>query len=318
MRKIVFILIIISLFIGCKTINVAMLPIKNKNYGNAGGKIQVTTDKTAWNLRSGTHTNDIAIIIQNIHTKKKYTTSSIKGYYYFYNLPEGEYTFIKWTIWTQVNDLNVSMEGDIKDFNFIIETKFFKTLKNIKVKVEIPKDILSKNKIFTYLEDEDLEEIQADFQKKDPKGYWNEFTWKRDSEPVVKEQKIMTDKEISDNYIALSDNDYISMEKLYKNEDYYFSFLLFTRITENLLKAYYVKQVDKNVPKTDDLREIIKKTDLKLTADQVLLLTDLNNLNERINAGEDDENFQAMFTKEYFESYLKKIKDFREFIKKLL
>jgi len=254
----------------------------------------------------------------NKKTKKIFTTLSKNGYYFFYNLPEGEYTFKQWQIVTVVTDQNVFLLNTIDNLNFTIEKNVFKTVKNIKVKVEIPKEFTYQNKYFTSFDDENLEEIQTEFNKKDPKGYWKDIVWVQQSLPKIEEQKVLTDADIAENYADTSDSDYYTMQQLYKKGNYYLSFMLFHRIIVGLLDAHYVKKVDRNIPDIEDLTDLAKKAHVDLNSDQLLLLNDLNVFNDRIKNGTDNDKFKSIFTKDYFEKYLKKVDEIRTELKKIM
>jgi hypothetical protein len=293
-------------------------PASKKEVGCVAGRIAVITDKTFWSLTADTYISNIYVGIKNKKTKQIYHSNSNRGYYYIYNLPVGEYDLEKWQIEFKVNDVTKYLNGYLKNISFKIEDKTFTTLKNITVKVEISKEFSYENKAKFFLKDEDLNNIKDYFTRNDLRGYWKDAAWKQSTMPDIKEEIQLTENEVVNNYVAASDNDYFSMESLYKQSDYYLSFLLFYRIVENLLKAQYVKNIDKNVFVTEDLRDLAKKANVKLTPDQMILLTDLNTFNQRIKNGEDDESFKAMFTQKYFENYLVKINNLRNEFKKTL
>ena len=324
MKRFFLIIFLIIFLFSCKSIsNVAMKPTKNKEVGSLAGKIQFTTNLTYWGMKANTYKNKILVIIQNKKNKRKYTTYSQNGYYYFYNLPVGDYTFNGWkykievTVKSSENDSGVTqiLRNDIKDFDFTIEDKVFKTVKNILVEINIPKNLMDKNNYYTRFEDEDLTELKERFVKKDVQGLWNEFVWKEQSITFKEEQATLTTDSLVDRYFSESDSDFYTMEQLYKKNEYYLSFVLFHRIILNMLKGVYVKRIDKDVPETEDLLELAKKVNLDINVDQSILLNDLNTLNDRIIRGDADANFKSLFVKDYFDKYLKKVIEFRKFIK---
>jgi hypothetical protein len=176
---------------------------------------------------------------------------------------------------------------------------------------------MDKNNFYTRFDDEDMNELKDRFVKKDVQGLYGDYKWEKQMLSMKDEQATQSVDAISDRYFVESDNDYYSMEQMYKKSDYYLSFVLFHRIVLNMIKGIYVKKIDVNIPVTEDLLELAKKTNLTLTADQSIFLNDISTLNERIRKGDTDDNFQTLFVKDYFDKYLKKLVEFREFMTKL-
>jgi HEPN domain-containing protein len=321
MRKFIFSLFILTILLaGCKsTLLKPYVPAPSKkSAGCVAGMIQLTTDRRFWDLKEGTYNNNLIVFVRNLSSNITYRTYSKNGFFYFYNLPSGEYELNKWQIDIPTGkDITVFLMSDIKDISFTVKNESFTIVKTILVKAEIPKDFTYKNNYFITLTDPDAEKIKNDFSVRDHKELYKNFNW---MEPVLTDKiDVRSDNSrIIKQLVSSSDNDYFSMENLYKSGDYYLSFMLFYRIEESLLKGIYVSQIDKNIPQTADLKDFAKKIKIDLNADQMLLLYDLSMLNKRIKEGSKDENFKSIFTKEYFDSYLMKINDLRDYLKKSL
>jgi hypothetical protein len=314
------ILLIAIIIAGCKsTPLIPYVPVPSKKVvGGVVGKIQVTTDRTFWNMRAGVYNSNITVMVMEKKTKKIFATNSIRGTYYFYNLPPGDYYLRRWQMRIDAgNDIIVYLQSEIKDYSFTIEENTFTTIKNLDIKAQIPKEFTYKiDYIINYI-DEDLNALKEIFTQRDSKGYYKDYSW-RQNEVVEKKAVQISDENLVKNLIAGSDNDYYSMENMYKSGDYYLAFLLFYRIEEGLLNAIYTKNVDRNLLKTADLKEIAKKCKVEFSAEQMLFLNDLVGFDTRIKQGNVNDSFKAMFTKDYFESYLVKVNELREYLKKQL
>ncbi|MDD5773097.1 MAG: HEPN domain-containing protein [bacterium] len=86
-------------------------------------------------------------------------------------------------------------------------------------------------------------------------------------------------------------------------------------VIEKLLKSFYVKMADENIPYTHNLVMIAKKSNLAMTAEKLSFLADLTTFN--INARYDNykANFKNKCTADYSKKYIKKIEEFRKWLK---
>ena len=84
--------------------------------------------------------------------------------------------------------------------------------------------------------------------------------------------------------------------------------------TGKVLKAYYVKKVDTVVPYTHSLNLLAEKCSLELNDEQVELLEDVTRFNVEARYPSEKFEFHKICAKEYTEKYLKKIKDFYEWL----
>lgn len=126
----------------------------------------------------------------------------------------------------------------------------------------------------------------------------------------------MTKKEHIDYWIKVAEHDFITMNHLFENGDYLWALFIGHLVIEKLLKGYYVKQIDINVPYVHDLLRIADKTSLELTVEQKLFLDSLNDFN--IEARYPDYKL-ALYKKcdrDFSMSYHKKIKEFKKWILK--
>ena len=125
-------------------------------------------------------------------------------------------------------------------------------------------------------------------------------------------------KDIVGYWINSSDGDFGTMEHLFKSRDYSWALFLGHLVTEKLLKAYYVKNIDKNVPFTHDLLRLAERAGLKLTESQKDFLDMVTTFN--INARYDDYKmkFHKKCTREFTAKSVKEIREFRLWIKTML
>ena len=93
----------------------------------------------------------------------------------------------------------------------------------------------------------------------------------------------MTKDQLIQYWIDTSENDYKTMQNLFKSGDYSWTLFIGHLVIEKLLKALYVLRVDTNPPKTHDLIRIAEKAGLTMTdeiEDQLDIITTFN-LNTR-------------------------------------
>lgn len=116
-------------------------------------------------------------------------------------------------------------------------------------------------------------------------------------------------------WVESSDLDFSAMESLFKNGHYIWSLFLGHLVIEKLLKAYYVKVVDDNVPKTHNLLIIAKNSNLELTEKQQDFLLEITAFNIKARYPDYKKRFYKKATKKFTERYLKKIREFRVWLK---
>lgn len=128
----------------------------------------------------------------------------------------------------------------------------------------------------------------------------------------------MTTNEIIDYWINSSDDDFATMEHLFKNKDYSWSLFMGHLVIEKLLKANYVKKIDINVPHSHNLVLIAEKSNLSLNEEQRDFLDMITTFN--IKARYDDYKliFRKTCTKDFTSKNVNQIKEFRLWLKKTL
>ncbi len=129
--------------------------------------------------------------------------------------------------------------------------------------------------------------------------------------------EIDTEKLISF-WITSSDNDYGTMNHLFKSKDYHWSLFIGHLVIEKLLKAYFIKNKNEYPPFIHDLRRLAEAANLNLSDDQVLFFDTVTRFN--ISARYDDYKlkFYKMCTHEFTAIWIEKINEYRKWIKEML
>lgn len=87
-------------------------------------------------------------------------------------------------------------------------------------------------------------------------------------------------------WIDSSDNDFETMNHLFRSKDYHWSLFVGHLVIEKLLKAYFVKSKNEYPPYIHDLRRLAEAANLPLTEDQKLFFDTVTRFN--ISARYDD------------------------------
>lgn len=128
----------------------------------------------------------------------------------------------------------------------------------------------------------------------------------------------MEKKEIIEYWIKSSDNDYKTMDYLFRGKNYPWSLFVGHIVVEKLLKAYYTKNIDANTPFIHDLLRIADKARLELSEEQKDFLDTLTSFNIKARYDDYKLKFHKICTKKFTTTNIGKIKKFRVWIKKLL
>lgn len=124
----------------------------------------------------------------------------------------------------------------------------------------------------------------------------------------------MIKKEIINYWLNSSDADLQVIDTLYKNGHNVWALFIGHLVIEKLLKAYYVKHIDDQVPYTHDLSKIAKKANLCLSNEQEDFLDEVTTFNIKTRYPDYKNRFSQRASKEFTESYISKIKEFRLWI----
>ncbi len=121
-------------------------------------------------------------------------------------------------------------------------------------------------------------------------------------------------EEIKKHWIKTSDDDFKTINNLFKSKSYNWALFVEHISVEKLLKALYVKLNAKHAPTIHNLYRLAELCKLDLTDDYSDWLDTITSFN--INARYDDykREFYNLCTKEYTELWIKRIKELRKWI----
>jgi len=120
--------------------------------------------------------------------------------------------------------------------------------------------------------------------------------------------------EIVKYWIESSDYDYRVMLNLFDSRHYIWTLFLSHLVVEKLLKAFYVKNVDLNYPRTHNLTEIADKAMLELTTDRKVFLEELTTFNIRARYPDYKKRFQKKVNRQFTENQIFKVNELRQWL----
>ena len=124
----------------------------------------------------------------------------------------------------------------------------------------------------------------------------------------------MTKDEIIDYWINSSEVDFRAMENLFENGHYVWALFLGHLVLEKLLKAYHVKNVNIEIPHIHDLTKIAEQANLVLSEEEKDSLDEVTTFNIKARYPDYKSRFFRKATREFTESYVTKIKEFRKWL----
>ena len=130
----------------------------------------------------------------------------------------------------------------------------------------------------------------------------------------------MNNIDLMNYWIKSSDEDFVTMEILYKNKQNAWCLYIGQLVIEKLLKALYAKNNKGTpyAPKTHDLLYLAEKIQLELTKEQKISLDTITKFNIEARYDDYKESFRQNCTNEYTSQQIKNIKEVREWLKNLL
>ena len=126
----------------------------------------------------------------------------------------------------------------------------------------------------------------------------------------------MNRKELSEYWITSSNGDFKTMNNLFKSRDYHWSLFIGHLVIEKLLKAYYAVVMTNDVPFTHDLLRIAEMCKLDLTNDKKDLLDLITTFNIKARYDDYKMEFYKKCTRKFTSQAVKKITEFRKWLKK--
>lgn len=130
----------------------------------------------------------------------------------------------------------------------------------------------------------------------------------------------MNNIDLMNYWIKSSDEDFVTMEILYKNKQNAWCLYIGQLVIEKLLKALYAKNNKGTpyAPKTHDLLYLAEKIQLELTKEQKISLDTITKFNIEARYDDYKESFRQNCTNKYTSQQIKNIKEVREWLKNLL
>ena len=122
---------------------------------------------------------------------------------------------------------------------------------------------------------------------------------------------------IKNHWIETSDDDFGTMNKLFKSQAYNWTLFVGHISVEKLLKALYVKLHGRHAPAIHNLYRLAELCEMELTDEYSDRLDTITSFN--INARYDDyrKEFYNLCTREYTKLWIDRIKELRKWIKKM-
>ena len=120
--------------------------------------------------------------------------------------------------------------------------------------------------------------------------------------------------EIVDYWINSADKDFEAMNTLFDNGHFTWSLFVGHLVIEKLLKAYYVKAVGPDTPKTYNLLRIAELTGIPLSDDIKDVLLEITAFNLKTRCSDYKMRFYKKATIDFTEKYINKIKELREWL----
>ena len=121
-------------------------------------------------------------------------------------------------------------------------------------------------------------------------------------------------------WIESSDNDYNTMQVLFKNNQNSWCLFIGHLVIEKLLKALYAKKNTSapHAPRSHDLLYLAEKMELQLTEEQEDLLDIITKFNMSARYDDYKNEFKNKCTNEYTEKQIENIEEVRVWLKELL
>lgn len=124
----------------------------------------------------------------------------------------------------------------------------------------------------------------------------------------------MTREELLRFWVDSSNENHNSMLNMFKSGEYMWSLFLGHLAIEKLLKAYYIKIIDTNIPRTHDLYKLAVKCNLDLTEKRKDWLQYITLFNIETRYEDYKKDFHKKCTKEFVHENIAKIKGLRKWL----
>ena len=116
-------------------------------------------------------------------------------------------------------------------------------------------------------------------------------------------------------WVESSDENFISMRNMFSAKEYMWALFIGHLAIEKFLKAYYVKIVGDDVPRTHDLYRLAAKTGLEMTEEQKDALQYITLFNIETRYEDYKKDFYKKCTREFTEKNITRIEDIGAWLK---
>lgn len=119
-----------------------------------------------------------------------------------------------------------------------------------------------------------------------------------------------------DYWLRMAKEDLKAVDHLFEKGDYTWALFIGHLVLEKVLKGYYMKVVGKQTPYSHSLRYLAQQASLELNEEQKELLRTVTRFNIEARYPSEKSDFYKLCTKDYTEGYLKRIKEFYQWMLK--
>jgi len=115
-------------------------------------------------------------------------------------------------------------------------------------------------------------------------------------------------------WLKTAEEDLKVVDHLFEKGDYTWALFIAHLVLEKVLKGYYVKEVGKQAPYSHSLRYLAQQASLELNEEQKELLRTVTRFDVEARYPSEKSDFYKLCTKNYTQDYLKRIKEFYQWM----
>jgi len=115
-------------------------------------------------------------------------------------------------------------------------------------------------------------------------------------------------------WLKTAEDDLKVVDHLFEKGDYSWALFIAHLVLEKVLKVYYVKEVGKQAPYSHSLRYLAQQASLELSEEQKELLRTVTRFDVEVRYPSEKSDFYKLCTKNYTQDYLKRIKEFYQWM----
>jgi HEPN domain-containing protein len=132
---------------------------------------------------------------------------------------------------------------------------------------------------------------------------------------MVNENKNINVEKVAGFWSETSEDDFLTMENLFKSKDFHWSLFIGHLVLEKLLKSCVVKKTLNNAPFTHDLTKLAKIAGLNFSEEQLDMLDTITTFNLNARYDSYKKAFYKKCTFEFTNQWINHIKNLRSWIK---